>query len=304
MLWGLTPPGLANFNKLVGIEHLIRPFVMEAVSLRSPLPPMAHGLVDGDAEMMSNNKATGFEPPFLRAKDAWSYVVDIDDIAPFSTFPPGEYWRPGEPAYLIAAPGTDRYPRNMVNGLYLNWQIGFTIPLDEPEYARWNITFPHPEEVCGFSLVPDIIYKQITKLKLSFLDNTTAPAIELNVKPELSRQNFTFPATRASGLQLAITQVDEHGEGKLTGIRNLWITVKRPDDFFKRMSPFFSIGVMNAYPQGAGGILLNEMQAPLKESNPDNADKKLTILARVLHNLGAPFTLEAKPYYYWGLTRR
>lgn len=303
MLWGVTPKGLADFNTLVGLQHLIRPFVMEAVGLRTPVAPLARGLVEGDVVMMSSQKTDGWAAPYMRAEDAWSYVLDIDDIAPFSTFPPGEYWRPGEPDYLIAAPGTDRYPRNMVNGLYSSWQVGFTIPLGKPEYTRWNITFPREETVCGFSLVPDIIYNRISKMKLSFTDST-APPVEIDVKPELTRQDYTFPATRTSGLLVEITQTDDHSTGKVTGIRNLWITVKRPDDFFQRMFPFFTIGVMNAYPQGAGGIVVNEMKAPAQESNPDNAEKKLTILARLFHNLGAPFTPDAKPYYYWGLTRR
>ena len=44
MLCGLTPEGLAAFNKLVGFEHAIRPFEMECVTLATPNDPLMAGL--------------------------------------------------------------------------------------------------------------------------------------------------------------------------------------------------------------------------------------------------------------------
>ena len=43
MLWGLTPEGLANYNKLVGENHVIRPFGMERVTMPAQRDPLLPG---------------------------------------------------------------------------------------------------------------------------------------------------------------------------------------------------------------------------------------------------------------------
>src|SRR5208282_915718 len=44
MAWGLTPAGLASFNKLVGVEHVLRPFELESVTLPALRDPLLSGL--------------------------------------------------------------------------------------------------------------------------------------------------------------------------------------------------------------------------------------------------------------------
>ena len=43
MLWGLTPEGLADFNKVVGVNHVLRPFKMEAHAGRRARPRQLPG---------------------------------------------------------------------------------------------------------------------------------------------------------------------------------------------------------------------------------------------------------------------
>ena len=51
MLWGLTPDGLADYNRIVGHEHVIRPFQMERVLLGIPRDPLTAGLTLRDVVM-------------------------------------------------------------------------------------------------------------------------------------------------------------------------------------------------------------------------------------------------------------
>ena len=56
MLCGLTPEGLADFNKLVGFQHAIRPFEMERVTLATPNDPLMAGLTTRDVVMESGQQ--------------------------------------------------------------------------------------------------------------------------------------------------------------------------------------------------------------------------------------------------------
>ena len=279
MLWGLTPDGLADFNRLVGVEHLIRPFMVEAVSLPKIADPLLSGASPFDVLMLGG---FGIQNIPLRAGDVWSYVLDGNDIAPFATIPPSSYWRPGE----VTAPGSDHYPPNLVNGLDDNWQLGFTIPTDKPEYLKWTFAFPRPETVTRFSLIPDSNYKKITRIRLSFPGSTAEPRIfDVNPGTMLYRQDFAIPDIQANGVTLEILDMlDPQG---ITGIRNLWIQVKRTDDFNRKVHPLLSIGVLNKYPMGQGGIIVNEMNSSSDES-ADNRQKQATLLGVLLRNLLTP----------------
>jgi len=114
MLWGLTPEGLADFNRIVGVAHLIRPFEMEEVELPVQADALLKGIRRSDIFMETGTMSGGDVPVRMRVDDAWSYVVDYDDIARFCKFPSHEYWRstPEE-----ARPGQPHCPRSMVNGL-------------------------------------------------------------------------------------------------------------------------------------------------------------------------------------------
>ncbi len=60
MLWGLTPDGLADYNRIVGHEHVIRPFQMERVLLNIPQDPLTAGLTLRDVVMDTGEKMFGW----------------------------------------------------------------------------------------------------------------------------------------------------------------------------------------------------------------------------------------------------
>jgi hypothetical protein len=275
MLWGLTPDGLADFNRLVGVDHLIRPFTVEAVGLPTQVDPLLKGIHANSLNMFAGQGMGGIP---LRAGNVWSYVLDGDDIAPFAKIPASDYWRPGS----VAAPGSDQYSPNLVNGMDDSWQLGFTIPTTKPEYLKWNFDFPRPETVTQFSLTPDTTYRKIQRIRLTFPGSATPP-LEFAVQPSAVRQDFAVPNIQATGVTLEIIS-ETQGATAVTGIRNVWIKVQRSDDFKRKVQSLLSIGVLNKYPMGRGGILVNEMQ--LKEGAPfDTHRKQKRILGVLMHNL-------------------
>jgi hypothetical protein len=273
MLWGLTPDGLADFNRLVGVEHLIRPFTVEAVGLPAHLDPLLNGIYSNTLNMFAGKGMNGIP---LRASDVWSYVLDGDDIAPFSKIPLSDYWRPGK----VTGPGSDGYPPNLVNGMDDSWQLGFTIPITKPEYLKWTFAFPRPETITQFSLTPDTTYSKIQRIRLTFPGSAAQP-LEFAVQPSMVRQDFQVPSIQATGVTLEII-ADK--KATVTGIRNVWIKVQRSDDFNRKVQPLLSIGVLNKYPMGSGGILVNEMQ--LNDGEPIVTQRKQErILDVLMHNL-------------------
>ena len=61
MAWGLTPDGLASFNKLVGVEHVLRPFEMEMVNLPAQRDPLLSGLSVRDVALESTEQIFGWQ---------------------------------------------------------------------------------------------------------------------------------------------------------------------------------------------------------------------------------------------------
>ena len=56
MLWGLTPAGLADFNQIVGVNHMIRPFRMERVTLPAVRDSILSGLTTRDVVLESTKR--------------------------------------------------------------------------------------------------------------------------------------------------------------------------------------------------------------------------------------------------------
>ena len=111
MAWGLTPDGLADFNRLVGVEHLIRPFELERVNLPAVRDPVLSGLTVRDVTMESAEQMFRWAGDKYLVDDEFTYVVDLDDIAPFCEFPGT---KAGDLAAAKAAgPG---WARNVVHG--------------------------------------------------------------------------------------------------------------------------------------------------------------------------------------------
>lgn len=277
VLWNVTPAGLADFNRLVDFEHVMRPFKRERVTLAPVRDALAAGLTLRDVALESAEKIYPWAGDRYPADDSFTHVVDLADIAPFvqsESFAHG--WS------------------QMTNGLTSADSWKFIFYHDQAtagERPSWSATLPKAQKVNGLSLIINGHYRKLTKLRVVF-DGQRDKAVTLDLKPEAElRQDFSFAPRECRSIALEPLTWTSH-EKPVIGIDNLWLHVQRPADFSKRVVPLLNIGALVKYPQGTGGILLNQVKIPPTEANPENLDRKRNLMATLLRNLGASFAAE------------
>lgn len=252
MLWGLEPEGLGAFNRIVGVEHLIRPYEIERVRLPADTDPLLEGVTGRDLDLTTEERF-GHIGDQWPDPEAYGYVVDVDDIAPFCTWPEPKHFRcPGQPK-------SDRWPRNMVNGMWEFWKGGFVIDLRLGSPTNWTVHFPRKEKVNSLSLVPGFGYGKIRRIHVGFGGNHKP--VVLDIERAHARQTFELPPTVTDRLKIAIIDWEPSAANPIVGVDNMWITVERHDEFRQKVKPLASIGVLVKYPRGKGGILLNQITA-------------------------------------------
>src|SRR5207302_1281792 len=139
MLWGLTPAGLASYNQLVGVRHALRPFTLERVSLAAQRDPLLAGLTTRDVVLEGTERIYPWAGDRYPARDTFTYVVDLDDVAPFAK--------------------SAKYAHGwgqMTNGLTSadSWKFIFYHDLSKADpHPKWSADFPREEEVVGFSII-------------------------------------------------------------------------------------------------------------------------------------------------------
>jgi beta-galactosidase len=271
VLNGLTPDGLAEYNKLVGVDHLIRPFRREKTSFPLPRDHLTAGLSLGDVVMLSSERMFDFNSDMFVANDIFSYVVDLEDAAPFATLP-------------------NEYFGNTVNGFVSSdgWKYIFSFDLrtDKPEYT---MTWPKQQEFTELEWTGNGFYHLVSKLELVF---DASEHLVFDVKPNTEAQTLAIPNKRAKSITLRIldwARVPNAG-ANVVGIDNIRLKVKRPSSYLQTVHPMLNVGGLVRYSQGKGAIVLANLLFKDNESVPENALKKRKILATILQNLGAPFS--------------
>ena len=282
MLWGLTAEGLASFNKLVGVEHVIRPFDLEHVSLPAKRDTLLAGITMRDVVLESNKAIYSWQSLQYPASDAFTTVVDLDDIAPFCTVPGA---KAGDAAGAMAAPGN--WPRNMFSSLASEdgWMLDYYMSTKFPSIT---LTFPRPEVMTSFSIELNQDYGKPQQVNLTF-DDDKQPLV-LKTAAVNGRQDFEMSPRQVNKtlkIELAKwTPID----AVTTGINNVWIKVKRTADWYKAVKPLLNIGALVKYPRGEGAIVLNNLRILDQEANPINVQKKQAIVTTLLRNMGCVFS--------------
>ncbi len=278
MLWGLTEKGLPDFNQLVGVQHVIRPFKMERVTLPAKRDPFIAGLTARDVVLEGSEKINPWAGDRFPAADTFTQIVDLDDVAPFANA--------GKDAHAWS---------QMTNGLTSadSWKFIMYHNLKEQgAKPRWEGAFPKAVTVDRFSIIINGHYNKITKLKLICDDNEN-DAVTLDLKPEAElRQDFDIPSRACKRITLEAIAWDDAGKAPVIGIDNIWIGVKRDADYQAKVSPLLNIGGLVRYKLGKGGIVLNQLRIQASEANPINGEKKQAIVATLLRNMGASFAGE------------
>lgn len=269
LLHGLTPEGLAAYNRIVGVEHMIRPFRMERVTLALPRSPLTAGLTLTDVVMYSGERIFGWTSDEYLASDVFSYCVDYRDIAPFAKMP-------------------SDYHYNIVNGMYSAdaWKYIFSFDLNN-QRPEFTMEFPREEIIEKIDWAGNAYYHLVTRIALS---SETGQRIELETRPGNDEQTFELqPPLR--GKRITLTIVDWARVSKsanVVGIDNLRLYARRSPEFLAKVRPLVNVGALMEYRMGKGGVVLSNLLFKDQEAVPINADKKRRILATLLANLDAP----------------
>jgi len=268
---GLTPEGLADYNRIVGVDHLIRPFARERVTFPPVRNPLFSGLTTGDIVMLSGERIFNWTADEYVASDVFTYVVDYDDIAPFAKSDFASYG-------------------NIVNGFVGSdgWPliIDFPIPAGDKPFSI-KITLPREETITEMTYDPSVNYNPTTRITLAF---DGRDRMEFPLQADGDPQTFAIqPPHKAKELTLETCawQIDPV-KARNQGIDNIWIRVQRDPEFHATVRPMLNIGAMMQYVEGPGGVVLCNLRLQENEAVPLNRTKKRTILATVLRNLKAP----------------
>jgi beta-galactosidase len=269
---GLTPEGLSDYNKIVGFDHMIRPFRRERVSFPTPRNPLTSGLTLGDIVLLSGERIFGWVSDEFVASDVFSYIVDYEDVAPFGK----------SSSFLF---------EHAVNNFFQAdaWRLinNFDAPKNG-QPAEIPFSLPKAQTIREFTWVGNTLYNPQTKVGLVF---DGKEKIAFDVQPNAEPQTFDIkPPRTGKDITLQILEwqnlPDKRG---VIGIDNFYLKAQRPAAFYQKVKPMLNIGGMMQYPRGAGGIVLNNLLFKETETVPANAGKKRTIFAAVLRNLKAEF---------------
>ncbi|MFQ5810872.1 MAG: hypothetical protein ACE5JM_14745, partial [Armatimonadota bacterium] len=127
---------LAEFNKLTGVDQMLRPFRMERVTLESPHYKLAATLGNRDLAMYSNEYIAKWKGLYWIARDVYTSVVDGHDFAPFCQMPGGP-----EDIWVYEPTMDDKDPYNFVNGLLSSEFWKYIRQIWVPEEGAEPLTF-------------------------------------------------------------------------------------------------------------------------------------------------------------------
>ena len=272
LLCGLTPEGLADYNRVVGVNHAIRTFKRERVTFPPVRNPLTAGLTTGDIVMLSGKRVFGWTADEYVASDVFSYVVDLDELAPFAKSDFASY-------------------DNIVNGFVGSdgWPliIDFEHPKDGAPYAI-NMDLPQEETVVEYTHDASLNYNATTKIGLLF---DGKDGVQFDLLPNGDPQTFAVnPPRKARRVTLQILGwLSDPAKRPIIGIDNIYLKVQRAPEWRATVKPMLNNGAMVQYIKGNGGVALCNLNLQETETVPVNKTKKRAVLAMVLRNLKAPF---------------
>lgn len=271
VLNGLTPEGLASFNKLVGVEHMIRPFRRERVAFPPVKNHLSAGLTIGDVALYSSERIFPWQDGNYVASDTFTYCVDYDEVAAFAKMPSDYFY-------------------NMVNGMVSadGWKYIYSFELTRGGLPQWDMEFPAEREFAEWTWIGNGFYHLVTKVEITFDGRET---VAFDTQPNTEPQTFAInPPRKGRKLRLKIADWQRvPNKGDVVGVDNLYFKVARSPEFYARVKPMLNVGALMEYPQGRGGIVLCNVNYQPNEPVPANGPKKQAILAAILRNLKAPF---------------
>lgn len=270
MLVGLDENGLGAFNRLVGFEHRLRPFRREAVTLEDPAEPMLLGLTDRDVSMQSDEMLAKWLRLHWISDRVFSAVVDGPEIASFGGS--------GEPVAKVT--------NGMTNEDF--WQYIYYLDAKD---SSITFDFGRPETITAVRIKPTAApYYFLKDVEILFDDDAAKP-VKFACQQVEGIQSVPLEPREATKVTIA---VKSHWPGEsskeLVGIDLVEIDRRMPAEADGKLALLTKPGGLVKYPLGEGGILLNQVEYA-KDDTEENVQKKLTIYANLLRNLGAAFEM-------------
>lgn len=272
LLHGLTPEGLADYNRIVGFDHVIRKFKRERVTFPAVRNPLTSGLTTGDITLLSGQRIFGWTADEYVASDVFTYVVDLDEMAPFAT---STFF------------GWD----NMTNGFVGSdgWPLimDFEASADGKPY-EFAITLPREETITEYIHDQSVNYNPTGSVTLLF-DGKDPVKFNLTLDGE-AVSCLIDPPRKAKVLTVRLGDYEfAPDKARNIGMDNIWIKVRRSAQFTQTVKPMLNVGAMLQYVKGPGGVVLCNLNLQDSEAVSVNQTKKRAILATVLRNIKAPF---------------
>ncbi len=274
VLHDLTPAGLEHFNQLVGVQHMIRPFRRERVTIALPRNRLLSGVPLSDLALYSSEKIFAWQSGQYVASDTFRFVVDIDEVAPFGEWDSDAWY-------------------NFVNGMVSadGWKYIQNHPTSANTYV---LTLPRPQQLTSWIWDGNILYNSTRRVELIFDDDEAGKmSFDVPSDGEPARLEIHPPRT-AQKIAIRHIEFDDLPEKRqngqpIIGCDNVSFFASRPDDFRQRVKQMLGQGGLVEYPRGRGGIVLVNLQFKETEELPINGVKKRNVLAAILRNLKAPF---------------
>jgi glycosyl hydrolase family 2 len=314
MLNGLDPEGLGPFNRMVGGDHMIRPFRLERVTLEQGDFPLMATLGNRDLSLIS--------PKHLQHSKYWvswetfSWVIDGANVAPF-TQPPGapeDLHAPHKPTW------NDKDPFNLINGLIRSdhWRYIRHIGIPDPEkpapplaegqpdpseseprrlLAKLGLPernpepiifkFRRPETIGQINIWNNDIYWTVKDVDL-VIDGDPNNVIRVEL-PD-SGEKVAVKLDRPRRVTKSIAYVVRSWRGVESGKRDVRLAGLDNIEFIRAEPPagvfIDSVGGLVAFPRGRGGVLLNQVRFIENDPDKGNNAKKLSLMGVLLQNMG------------------
>ena len=301
VLCGVTPDGLQSFNQLTGVDQIMRPYGLGTYGLgQGAKDPFMAGLSQSDvrltSDLLMDLTYQGYTKVYLPSPTAFNYVVDLDDMTQFLKLPPPSYW-----GYTATAPHTsgamggasgsasNHWPGNLANGLLSSdwWCYAFAIEKNKGAVTSWPMELPRPEKINGFALDSEI-YCHPTRVTLTFDGDKSNPEV-LTMPPGGGYHSFSFAPHTAKTITMSIDTWDNAFDPGVIGVDEIWLTVDRDQAFQDKVKPLLSVGGLVKYPQGKGGIVLDQLRASDEDLTLESVRKRDNLLRTLLQNMGANF---------------
>ncbi len=270
VLNGLTPQGLSDYDKLVGYNHMIRPFRREKVLFTYPRNSLTAGMSAADLTMYSNDRIFSWTAGNYVSQHEFSYVVDTNDAAPFAKF--------NNPFY-----------ENIVNGFVSSdgWPLIVDVPVPKSGAFTIDMKLPAARTLNAITWIGNTMYWPTTHITLRLMGAKPVSA-SFSVPPDNLPHRLQFAPVKCSNLQLSVDGwTPQPGIAALIGIDNINLWIKPTELYSSKVRPMVADGGMVEYPEGKGGLVLCNLWFKKQESVPLNAVKKRRLLGALLQNLHA-----------------